>query len=104
MTWIKRNLFFLIGTLVALALIGAGGFYLWTQMNQESSLAEDIEKQYGVLKDLVNRRPQPGKSGTTNDNVQAAKDQAGAWKNVKDGMRAQFRVVPAITGGGNRFP
>ena len=37
MDWIKRNLYFLIGSLVALALMGLAGWYLYSkwQLNNE---------------------------------------------------------------------
>jgi hypothetical protein len=104
MKWVKRNLFFLIGTVVALGLIGAGGYYLWIQMGAESQLADDIKKEYGELTTLLTTKPQPGKQGSTNDNVQAAKDQAAALRDWVAKVRPGFRGIPPITGGGGRFP
>ena len=51
MTWIKRNLFFLVGTLVALALIGAGGWYFYKQYKAEGDLTNQIEDQYTPTKE-----------------------------------------------------
>jgi len=35
MAWIKRNLFFLIGSLIAVALMVVGVFFLMAQINDE---------------------------------------------------------------------
>jgi hypothetical protein len=104
MTWVKRNLFFLIGTVVALGLIGAGGYYLWLQMNAESSLAEEIKKEYGDIKTLVDQKPQPGKPGGTNDNVQAAKEQAALVQEWIGKIKPRFQVIPPFNGSPGSFP
>ena len=46
MAWIKRNLFFFIGSLVALALMAGGGFFLYQQISDESGVAAKIAEQY----------------------------------------------------------
>ena len=46
MAWIKRNLYFAIGSLVAIILMGAGGFLLYQQMADENKVSEDITGLY----------------------------------------------------------
>src|SRR5438445_478600 len=73
MSWIKRNLFFVIGGVVALALMGCGGYYLYTQMQRDDSVTEEIKKQYAELDRLSKLNPHPGDAKT--DNIKAAKEQ-----------------------------
>ncbi|HZQ47152.1 MAG TPA: Amuc_1100 family pilus-like protein [Verrucomicrobiae bacterium] len=73
MAWIKRNLYFLIGSLVALGLMGVGGYLLFTQISAENEVTASIEKAYSDLNDLNKQNPHPGNDKV--DNIQAAKDQ-----------------------------
>ncbi|HEX4645195.1 MAG TPA: Amuc_1100 family pilus-like protein [Verrucomicrobiae bacterium] len=73
MSWIKRNLFFVIGGVVALALMGCGGYYLYTQIQRDDSVTEEIKKQYAELDRLSKLNPHPGDAKT--DNIKAAKEQ-----------------------------
>ena len=38
MSWIKRNLFFVIGSVVALALMGLAGWFLYTKWNLNNQI------------------------------------------------------------------
>jgi hypothetical protein len=73
MDWIKRNLYFLIGSLVALALMGLAGWYLYSKWDLNNTLLGQLDAQYAELKRLSEQKPHPG-SGKV-DNIQAAKDQ-----------------------------
>ena len=52
MAWIKRNLYFLIGGVVALALLGAAVFYLFTKNQMNNELTEKLDAAYGELTQL----------------------------------------------------
>ena len=52
MGWIKRNLFFVIGGVVTLGLLGAGGFYIYTGWDRNSQAAEKLNEIYGTLRNL----------------------------------------------------
>jgi hypothetical protein len=73
MDWIKRNLYFLIGSLVALALMGLAGWYLYSKWELNNTLLEQLNGQYAELKRLSEQKPHPG-SGSV-DNIQEAKKQ-----------------------------
>jgi hypothetical protein len=79
MSWVKRNLYFLIGSLVALVLMGAGGFYLYSNISNEAKVTTDIEAQYAELTRLAAQNPHPGDKGKI-DNVEAARDQEKALR------------------------
>ena len=83
MVWIKRNLFFVIGSLVALGLMGVGVFYLLKQISEEQRLANDIQKHYATLTTLTTQKPHPGAGAI--DNIAAAKEQAAKLRDIPPG-------------------
>ena len=70
MGWIKRNLYFLIGTLVALGLMGYGAFVLMTKIADEKKVVEDITAQFAEKERLGSLNP-----SADDKNIKAAKDQ-----------------------------
>jgi hypothetical protein len=73
MDWIKRNLYFLIGSLVALALMGLAGWYLYSKWQLNNDILGQLDEQYAKLKRLGEQTPHPGYGNV--DNVDAAKKQ-----------------------------
>ena len=94
MAWIKRNLFFLIGSLIAVALIVVGVLYLLGQINDESQVTEDIQKQYAELTRLAGQKPHPGNDKI--DNIKTAKDQEAALRKYIEKERALFQPIDPI--------
>jgi hypothetical protein len=97
MDWIKRNLYFLIGSLVALALMGLAGWYLYSkwQLNNEIVVGPGgLEEQYTKLKRLYEQKPHPG-SGKV-DNIKAAKDQQQELRDYVRKARQYFQACPPI--------
>ena len=60
MDWIKRNLYFLIGSLVALALMGLAGWYLYSKWQLNNEILEKLDEQYAELKRLYETEPPSG--------------------------------------------
>ena len=73
MSWIKRNLYFVIGSAVALALMGLAGWYLYSQWERNNAILEELDKVYARLGELNRANPHPGSSKV--DNVEAARKQ-----------------------------
>ena len=73
MDWIRRNLYFVIGSLVALGLMGLAGWYLYSKWEFNNTLVGQLDEQYAKLKHTYDLKPHPG-SGKV-DNIQEAKDQ-----------------------------
>jgi hypothetical protein len=93
MSWIKRNLYFVIGGLVAVVLMVAGGFYLYSKISNTEVITEEITKQYAELGRLNKLNPHPG-SGKI-DNVKAAKEQEQALHAYIKKSRQLFeRIAP----------
>jgi len=59
MAWIKRNIPFVIGLVAALALVGAGVFYLLSQMERANTATADLESSNQKLDEMVNHDPFP---------------------------------------------
>ena len=73
MAWIKRNLFFVIGGILALGLLGAAGFYNYKGWSHNSAAFNQLNGIYTTLRDLIGKKPSPGNDKV--NNIEAAKDQ-----------------------------
>jgi len=82
MSWIKRNLFFVIGGLLALGLLGAAGFYNYKGWSHNSAAFARLNEIYGTLRTLTSQKPSPGNDKV--DNIKAAREQE---SQVRDWIR-----------------
>jgi hypothetical protein len=98
MAWIKRNLYFLIGSLVALVLMGLAGFYLYSKWQLNNQMLEKLDAEYAELDRLNKLNPHPGKPPKT-DNVKLAKEQQQQLKEVIQKSRQHFQRVTPIPEG-----
>jgi hypothetical protein len=73
MVWIKRNLFFVIGTAVALLLLAGAAVYSLQSWSQNQAALEKLNEAYNSLRDLNNQKPSPGNDKVKN--VEIARDQ-----------------------------
>src|SRR5882724_3266784 len=85
MSWIKRNLYFVIGGLVALGLMGYGGYYLYAQFANEQKVIEEIKGLYEELARL-SKLPSSGKV----DNIRIAKDQTALARDLTAKLSSHF--------------
>jgi hypothetical protein len=94
MDWIKRNLYFLIGSLVALALMGLAGWYLYSKWQLNNQILGKLDEQYAELKRLNEQPVHPG-SGEV-DNVKLAKEQQKEMRAYIQKARQYFQLCPPI--------
>jgi len=94
MDWIKRNLYFLIGSFVALALMGLAGWYLYSKWQLNNEILGKLDEQYATLKDLNNQNPHPG-AGQVN-NIEAAKEQQKELRAYIQKAHQYFQRCPPI--------
>ena len=73
MAWIKRNLFFVVGGILAIGLLGAAGYYNYKGWSHNTAAFARLNEIYGTLRDLTSQKPSPGNDKI--DNIKAAKDQ-----------------------------
>lgn len=95
MDWVKRNLYFLIGSLVALALMGLAGYYLYSKWQLNNEIFGKLDEQYEKLKRLNQQKPHPGSPGKV-DNVKAAKEQQQELRAFIQKARQYFPSCPPI--------
>ena len=95
MDWIKRNLLFVIGGVVALVLMGLAGFYLYTGMGKNAEALDKLNAEYTALKGLNAQNPHPGDEKINNIQA-AAKESQNVRGFISDRMATVFKAVPAI--------
>src|SRR5215471_1106660 len=98
MAWIKRNLYFLIGTVVAVALMGLAGWYLFSKYQADSQMLAKLDEVYATLDNLNKQNPHPGKPPKT-DNIKVAKDQQQELKGIIQKCRQSFQKIASIPEG-----
>jgi hypothetical protein len=95
MAWIKRNLIFVIVSVLAVGLMGLAGWYLYSKWSLNNSILVDLNEQYTKLKDLNDKKPNPGEPGKV-DNVKAAKEQQDELRKYIGRTRAYLQRIPRI--------
>ena len=74
MDWIKRNLYFVIGSAVALLLLGGAGYYYYSTWKANTEVLGKLHEQYANLARLNSMNPHPGRPPES-DNIKLAKEQ-----------------------------
>lgn len=98
MNWVKRNLIFLVGSIVALALMGGAGLYVSGKLAKNAVSREELNKAYTELKRLKEQRPHPG-DGARVDNIKAAKGQREELLGHVRASGRTFQPIAAIPAG-----
>jgi hypothetical protein len=91
MGWIKRNLFFVVGGLLTLGLLGGAGFFIFTGWSRNADASGKLSEIYGKLQEISQEQPAPGNAKI--NNTQIAKDQE---KEVRDWIVAAARYFQSI--------
>jgi hypothetical protein len=100
MDWIKRNLVFVIGAVVALGLLGAAGWYSFSGYSHNAAQLEELDKQYEELKRLTNLKPNPG-DGKRVDNIKLAQEQEKEVRAFLEKLAQRLQRIPALPEGTN---
>jgi len=94
MIWIKRNLFFVIGGVLALGLLGAAGFYDYASWKRNSAAFDKLNEVYNTLKQLTSQRPSPGNDHI--NNIEAARQQEAQLSNWIHQAQSYFQPIAPI--------
>jgi hypothetical protein len=97
MSWIKRNLFFVIGSAVAVALLGLAGWYLYSEWNLNNESSSKLEAAYTELSRISTKQPNPGNEKT--DNIKNARDATAKVREVIGRTHGFFKPVIPIPPG-----
>lgn len=95
MDWIKKNLTLVISGVVALALLGFAGFFLYTKLQHSAEVTTKLEAQDSELQGLLRMKPHPGNRKV--DNIAAARQQETKLEEFAVQARQQFTPVPYPT-------
>jgi hypothetical protein len=62
MSWIKRNLALVISGVIAIGLLGVGGWYLWSAVDNNNKVDNEIGQTKQEIERLLNMEPSPNKT------------------------------------------
>lgn len=99
MSWIKRNLLFVVSGVLVLALLGLAGYYLYAEWSLDSEKTADLEKSYADLTRIANLQPNPGNNKV--DNIAIAREYQVKVRAMVAATTNYFIPVPAIPPGTN---
>src|SRR5215471_4227918 len=94
MSWLKRNLFFTIGSLIALILMGLAGWFLYSKWSLNNEVLASLNSDYEELKRLNGANPHPG-AGNVN-NINLAKEQRGQLQTFVANTLPYFKPIDRI--------
>jgi hypothetical protein len=95
MAWIKRNLFFVIGGLVALGLLGAAGFYNYASWSRNATNQDKLKGLYDSIKNITGD-PKTSPGGKDNDKTAQAREQEAQLQAWLQEARGCFQPIEAI--------
>jgi hypothetical protein len=94
MSWVKRNLYFLVGGVVAVALLGLAGFYIYSKWRLNNESLSELNAAYEQLDQLAASKPNPGND--TINNIEIAGVQEKAVRAIIDAERKFFQAIQPI--------
>jgi hypothetical protein len=94
MAWIKRNLFFVIGGVIALLLLGAAAFYDFKGWSRNEAAFAKLNEIYGTLREATQQKPSPGNARV--NNTATAKEQERQIRDWIAGTKVYFQPIAPI--------
>jgi len=94
MTWIKRNLYFLISCLIAFASLGGAGWFFYSKWQLNNEILDQLNDQYGKLQNFNQQNPHPGTPKV--DNIKAAKEEQQQMRDFLLKARVHFQRIAPI--------
>lgn len=94
MSWIKRNLLFVVLGVIAIALMGAAGWYCYSKWQLDKESWDNLSKAYDELRGIGQQKPNPGNKNV--DNVKIARDQQKEVGAEMQRLNRYFAPIPAI--------
>jgi hypothetical protein len=94
MTWIKRNLFFFIGTALAAGLLALAGVYGFGNWQRNGMALNALNEAYTTLETLNNENPSPGNDKV--NNIQTAREQERQLRDWIQQAKQYFQPIPPI--------
>lgn len=80
MAWIKRNLFFVVGGILAIGLLGAAGYYNYKGWSHNTAAFDRLNEIYKQLQEYSSKKPSPGNDRINNiETAKAQENQLRDW-------------------------
>ena len=96
MTWIKRNLIFVVGGLVALGLLGGAVFYIFKSLSRNSAADTSLHEVVDTLTRLTQQKPSPGNDKINNTTLAQEQDkEVRGWVANATGSFVPIAPIPA---------
>ena len=89
MSWVKRNLALVISGVVALGLLGFGGYYLFSAIKKNEEIDQQIGQTKAEIERLLGQDPTPNQ-----DNLKLAKQEAAKLGSFVAEAKKQFPPTP----------
>jgi hypothetical protein len=97
MGWIKRNLFFVIGLVVAVLLLALAVVYDISSLGHNAAKKDELDAIYATLQNFSDRNPSPGNAQT--NNITAANTQTRQLREWIARTGAYFKPIDPVPGG-----
>lgn len=94
MSWVKRNLYFLIGGTIAVVLLGLAGYYFYAQKQLNNETLDKLNSAYEELDQLAKASPNPGNEQV--NNIEIAREQEAHARNLIARERGHFAPISPI--------
>ena len=94
MSWVKRNLYFLVGATVAVLLLGLAGFYFYRNYSLNNGNLQRLQDAYSQLDHLIRADPNPGNDKV--DNIAIARAQRTQAAAEIGKVQKHFLPIPPI--------
>jgi type II secretory pathway pseudopilin PulG len=94
MAWIKRNLLFVIGAVIAVGLLLAAGAYDFENWQRNNDALKSLNQMYDTLRKLGSQTPSPGNDKI--NNIQTAREQARRLREWIQQARQYFQPIPSV--------
>ena len=94
MGWIKRNLYFSIGGLIALVLLGGAGFYTYISWQRNNEALTKLKAIYDTLKEISSEKPQAGNDKV--NNIKLAQEHEQQLRQWVSQARKHFKSIAPI--------
>jgi len=93
MAWIKRHLYFVVGGILSLVLLGGTGFYIFQNWSRNSDNTTQLNDLYSKLQQ-INQSPQ--RPGINNTNTTLAKEQEQQVMDWMSSASSCFTPIPSL--------
>jgi hypothetical protein len=102
MAWVKRNLGLVIGGVIALALLGVAGWYLWAKIQEDQEVTQQLDDTTQKFQTLLQRPVHPGTENGKINNIEIAKEEVKRLQAFLQDVRSRFGTRDIPTNISNR--